>query len=98
MDRSRRTTNPDNYKKDGTIKKQGNKKVIWNKSNHYIKYQNELKELYRKQADIRKYQHECLANYIISLGNKVYDETDLLSLHKYLFRLILLQNTLIFCL
>ena len=74
MDRSRRATNPDNYNEDGIIKKQGNKKVIWNKSNHYIKYQNELKELYRKQADIRKYQHECLANYIISLGNKVYVE------------------------
>ncbi|MDD6711338.1 MAG: transposase [Sharpea porci] len=74
MDRSRRATNPDNYNEDGTIKKQGNKKVRWNKSNHYIKYQNELKELYRKQADIRKYQHECLANYIISLGNKVYVE------------------------
>lgn len=74
MDRSRRATNPDNYNKDGTIKKQGNKKVIWNKSNHYIKYQNELKELYRKQAAIRKYQHECLANYIVSLGNKVYVE------------------------
>ena len=74
MDRSRRTTNPDNYNEDGTIKKQGNKKVVWNKSNHYIKYQNKLKELYRKQADIRKYQHECLANYIISLGNKVYVE------------------------
>ena len=74
MDRSRRVTNPDNYNEDSTIKKQGNKKVIWNKSNHYIKYQNELKELYRKQADIRKYQHECLANYIISLGNKVYVE------------------------
>lgn len=74
MDRSRRATNPDNYKEDGTIKKQGTKKVIWNKSNHYIKYQNELKELYRKQADIRKYQHECLANYILSLGNKVYVE------------------------
>ena len=74
MDRSRRAMNPDNYHEDGTIKKQGNKKVIWKKSNHYIKYQNELKELYRKQADIRKYQHECLANYIISLGNKVYVE------------------------
>ena len=74
MDRSRRTTNPDKYNEDGTIKKQGNKKVIWNKSNHYIKYQNEVKELYRKQADIRKYQHECLANYIISLGHKVYVE------------------------
>lgn len=74
MDRSRRATNPHNYNEDGTIKKQGNKKVVWNKSKHYIKYQNELKELYRKQADIRKYQHECLANYIVSLGNKVYVE------------------------
>ena len=74
MDRSRRATNPDNYNEDGTIKKQGNKKVVWIKSKHYIKYQNELKELYRKQADIRKYQHECLANYIVSLGNKVYVE------------------------
>lgn len=74
MDRSRRATNPNNYNEDETIKKQGNKKVIWNKSNHYIKYQNELKELFRKQADIRKYQHECLANYIVSLGNKVYVE------------------------
>lgn len=74
MDRSRRSTNPQNYNEDRTIKKQGNKKVIWNKSNHYIKYQNEIKELYRKQADIRKYQHECLSNYIISLGNKVYVE------------------------
>ena len=74
LDRSRRSTNQGNYNEDGTIKKQGNKKVIWNKSNHYIKYQNQLKELYRKQADIRKYQHECLANYIISLGNKIYIE------------------------
>lgn len=74
MDRSRRATNPGNYNSDGTIKNQGNKKVAWNKSNHYIKYQNELRELYRKQADIRKYQHECLANYIVSLGNKVYVE------------------------
>ena len=74
MERSRRATNPENYNKDGTIKKQGNQKVIWKKSKHYLKYQKELKELYRKQADIRKYQHECLANYIISLGNKVYVE------------------------
>lgn len=74
MDRSRKATNPNNYNADGTIKNQGNKKAVWNKSNHYIKYQNKLKELYRKQADIRKYQHECLANYIVSLGNKVYVE------------------------
>ena len=74
MDRSRRAANPDNFNSDGTVKKQGNKKVVWKKSNHYIKYQNQLKELYHKQADVRKYQHECLANRIISLGDKVYVE------------------------
>lgn len=74
MDRSRRATNPDNYNEDGTIKRQGNRKMVWNKSNHYLKYQDELKELYRKQSDVRKYQHECLANEIISLGDNIYVE------------------------
>lgn len=75
MDRSQRVMNPNNYNEDGTIKKQGSRKLTWNKSNHYIKYQKQLKELYRKQKDIRKYQHECLANYIISLGDTIYVET-----------------------
>lgn len=75
MDRSRRSTNKNNFNADGTIRKQGNKKVRWNESNHYIKYKNMLKELYRKQSDVRKYQHECLANDIIELGNKFYVET-----------------------
>lgn len=74
MDRSRRATNPENYNEDGIARKQGSKKVFWNKSNHYVKYQNKLKELYRKQKDVRKYQHECLANYIVSLGNNIYVE------------------------
>ena len=74
MDRSRRATNPNNYNEDGTIKKQCNKKMVWNKSNHYVKCQNKLKELYRKQADVRKYQHECSANEIISLGDNIYVE------------------------
>lgn len=75
MDRSQRVMNPNNYNEDGTIKKQGSRKLTWNKSNHYIKYQKQLKELYRKQKDIRKYQHECLANHIISLGDTIYVET-----------------------
>lgn len=75
MDRSRRATSPSNYNKDGTIKKQGSNRVVWNNSNHYLKYQNELRELYRKQADVRKYQHECLANQIIALGDNIYIET-----------------------
>lgn len=74
MDRSQRATNPNNYNEDGTIKKQGNKKMVWNKSNHYVKYQKHLKELYRKQTAVRKYQHECLANEIISLGDTIYVE------------------------
>lgn len=75
MDRSRRASNPNNFNEDGTIKKQGNKKVVWTFSNKYINTKNQLKELYRKQADIRKLQHEMLANYIISLGDTIYVET-----------------------
>ena len=75
IDRSKRVMNPNNFNEDGTIKKQGNKKIKWIKSNRYTNLQNQLKELYRKQADIRKYQHECLANYIISLGDNIYVET-----------------------
>lgn len=75
LDRSRHSNNPNNYNADGTIKKQGNKKVTWTKSNHYIKTQNQLKELYRKQADIRKLQHEILANEILEQGDNIYVET-----------------------
>lgn len=75
LDRSRRACNPNNYNDDSTIKKQGNKKVNWIKSNHYIKTQNQLKELYRKQADIRKLQHEILANEILTQGDNFYVET-----------------------
>ena len=75
LDCSRRSNNPNNYNENGTIKKQGNKKVNWIKSNHYIETQNQLKELYRKQADIRKLQHEILANEILSQGDNIYVET-----------------------
>lgn len=71
IDRSRRATNPDNYNTDGTIRKQGNKKVVWVKSKRYEKAQCKLKELYRKQADVREYQHQLLSNHIISLGDAV---------------------------
>lgn len=74
MDRSLRATNLNNYNEDGTVKKQSGKKIAWNKSSHYVKYQSQLKELCRKQADVRKYQHEYLANQIISLGDNIYVE------------------------
>ena len=71
MGRSRRATNPDNYNEDGTINK-GKKK--WICSHNYIKVAEKLKEQYRKLTAIRKYQHEVLANFIISLGDKIYVE------------------------
>ena len=70
MDRSKRQTNKDNYNLDGTVKKGATFKF----SNRYIKLKNKLREIFRKEADIRKYQHECLANEIISSGNKIYVE------------------------
>ena len=83
MDSSRRATNPDNYNEDGTIKKQGNKKVIWIRSNHYERLRTELKSLQTKQADVRKYEHECLANKILSLGDDfVINKQDFKSLQQ----------------
>ena len=73
LDRQRRSNNPNNYNEDGTIKR--GIKLEWIKSNKYIKTQNELKEIQRKQASIRKQSHEKLANYIISLGDRILVET-----------------------
>lgn len=73
LDRQRRANNPNKFNKDGTIKK-GNKDK-WKESNKYKATKNKLRELQRKQASIRKQSHEKLANYIISLGNKIYVET-----------------------
>lgn len=74
LDRQRRANNPDNYNDDGTVRKQGSKRVIWVNSDKYKQTQKKLRELYRKQADVRKYQHECLTNEIISKGDQIYIE------------------------
>ena len=73
MNRSRRANNPNKYNENGTIKK-GNR-VKWIKSNKYIKIQMKLKELYRKQKEIRKQSHNRLANYVLTLGNDIKVET-----------------------
>lgn len=70
MDRSKRATNPNNFKLDGTVKKGAKFRF----SKKYMKLKLKLKDIFRKEADIRKYQHECLANEIISLGDKIYVE------------------------
>nr|WP_276575924.1 transposase [Oceanirhabdus seepicola] len=69
LDRQRRSNNPSNYNEDGTIKI--GIKLIWNKSNKYIRTQNRLSDIKRKQKVIRKQSHEILANYIISLGDTI---------------------------
>ena len=73
LNRSRRKMNPNKYNDNGTIIK-GNKNK-WIKSKHYIKTQNKLKELQRKQREIRKQSHNQLTNYILTLGNNVKVET-----------------------
>ncbi|HEY8892697.1 MAG TPA: transposase [Clostridium sp.] len=73
LDRQRHSNNPNNYNENGTIK--NGIKLIWIKSKKYIKSQNELREIQRKQTCIRKQSHEKLANYIISLGNRILVET-----------------------
>lgn len=72
MDASRRSTNPDNYNKDGTVRK--GIKLRWTQSARYRKLAGQVRELQRKNADIRKYQHIRLANYILSLGSEIYVE------------------------
>ena len=72
MDRSKRSTNPQNFNEDGTFKK--GVKSQWNYSKKYIKAKNELKNLYRKQADIREQDHNIMANGILRNCNIVYVE------------------------
>jgi hypothetical protein len=73
LDRQRRSNNPNNYNNDGQIKR--GIKLTWIKSKNYLKTQNELADISRKQACIRKQSHEKLANYIISLGDRILVET-----------------------
>ena len=72
MDRSKRESNPQNFKSDGTIEKGA--KLKWNYSKKYIKAKNELKNLFRKQADIREQDHNIMANEILNNCNVVYVE------------------------
>lgn len=67
LDRSRRATNPENYKPDGTIKK--GVKLTWNNSKRYKRIQHQYAMIQHHQADIRKQQHNELVNYLLTLGD-----------------------------
>lgn len=75
MDRSRRATNPKYYNPDGTIKRlkrqHGQKqKRKWKYSKRYYRLRAKLRNLYRKLADIRKIEHNILANELLTHGNE----------------------------
>ena len=69
LDRSRRSMNPNKYNENGTIIK-GNKEK-WIKSNRYLKTQNDLRELQRKNVEIRKQSHNKLANHLLTIGTDI---------------------------
>lgn len=75
MDRSRRATNPDYYNPDGTIKRlkrqHGHKqKRDWKYSKRYYCLKAKLRDLNRRLADIRKMEHNILANELLEHGNE----------------------------
>ena len=66
QDRSRRSTNPDNYAPNGTVKAGARR---WAKSNRYRARQSRLHELERCLAAARKRDHGQLVNQILGLGH-----------------------------
>lgn len=75
MDRSRRATNPKYYNPDGTIKRlkrqHGQKqRREWKYSKRYYRLRAKLRNLCRKLADIRKMEHNILANELLAYGNE----------------------------
>jgi len=71
MDRSRRSTNPDNYNPDGTVKP-GRKR--WNRSERYKRLAAQRAENERRLAAERKRAHGELSNRILALGTTVRTE------------------------
>ena len=75
MDRSRHATNPKYYNPDGTIKRlkrqHGQKqRREWKYSKRYYRLRAKLRNLCRKLADIRKMEHNILANELLAYGDE----------------------------
>jgi len=71
MDRSRRTTNPDNYNEDGTIRKG---KKTWKYSKRYKKLREKHREVNRISTVNREYANNELANKMRALGDVLVTE------------------------
>ncbi|MFX3623232.1 MAG: hypothetical protein ACE3JP_04085 [Ectobacillus sp.] len=72
IDRSMRAMNPQNYNKNGTIKK-GKKEWVF--SNKCLKAKQKLRDLHRKTAESRKYAHNEEVNRLRSIGDVLLVET-----------------------
>ena len=68
MDRSKRSTNPQNYNRNGTVRKDHLK---WKFSRSYRKLKAKRADIYRRMAAKRKASHEQLANEIIASGTDI---------------------------
>ena len=63
MDISKRISNPDKYKPDGTIDKDNHDKWVYSKT--YLKNLNRLKSLYRQKSAYIKQSHEEMINKLL---------------------------------
>lgn len=83
MDRSRRATNPQMFRENGTVvpvselpKECLNQRGYrnWQKSKRYLRLEGLRRELYRRQREIRIQQHHELANRLLAFGSAHYIE------------------------
>ncbi|MFJ5762225.1 zinc ribbon domain-containing protein [Neobacillus sp. NPDC093182] len=71
MDRQRRANNPNNYQRNGVVKK-GKKK--WVNSKRYIKTRSKHRELERKMKEVRKQFHGRDTNQILQQASSIQTE------------------------
>lgn len=71
LDRKRRMANPDNYDKNGKVKK---KRKEWKLSKNYFRELNKLKEVYRKKRVKDNQYKNILVKFILSQGDTVKTE------------------------
>lgn len=74
MDRSSRIMNPQNFKPDGSVKPR-KELTPWKRSNRYKRLAGKVRELERKNADVRKYEHSRLADRILAMGDEIFLES-----------------------
>jgi transposase len=74
LDRSRRSTNPQNYDEQGRMKRQGRRRLVWKNSRSFRATQRRLATQERKLAAHRKSLHGHLVHDIIRLGNHIHLE------------------------